>query len=70
MRTFEINIDYPMFCNSPELTTIRFEMPDDATEEEIEAEALQEFCNMVSYGVTETTEQQNEPAKKPRKKTS
>lgn len=56
MRQFEIHIDYPMQCDDPGLTTIRFEMPDDATDEEIEAESLQEFCNMVSYGFVEITE--------------
>lgn len=56
MRRFEIHIDYPMQCDDPDMTTIRFEMPDDATDEQIEAEARESFGDKVSYGFVEITE--------------
>lgn len=53
MRNFRVHIDTPYAGQTP---TVDFEMPDDATEEDIEQQAREEFLNIFNYGYEELKE--------------
>lgn len=50
MRKFRVHIDTPYEGITP---TVDFEIPDEATEEEVEQEAREEFLNIFNYGYEE-----------------
>ena len=52
MKRFRVYMETPYAGQSP---TEDFEMPDDATQEEIDEEAMEIFFNNFSYGVEELT---------------
>ena len=55
MKKYRVYMETPYAGQSP---TEDFEMPDDATQEEIEEEAKVIFFNNFSYGVEELTEEE------------
>ena len=54
MKRFRVYMETPYAGQSP---TEDFEMPDDATQEEIDEEAMEIFFNNFSYGVEELTKE-------------
>ena len=54
MKKYRVYMETPYAGQSP---TEDFEMPDDATQEEIDEEAMEIFFNNFSYGVEELTEE-------------
>ena len=54
MRKFRVYMETPYAGQSP---TDDFEMPDDATQEEIDEEAKEIFFSNFSYGVEELTKE-------------
>ena len=54
MKKYRVYMETPYAGQSP---TKDFEMPDDATQEEIDEEAKEIFFNNFSYGVEELTEE-------------
>ena len=54
MRKFRVYMETPYAGQHP---TEDFEMPDDATQEEIDEEAKEIFFSNFSYGVEELTEE-------------
>ena len=54
MKKYRVYMETPYAGQSP---TEDFEMPDDATQEEIDEEAEEIFFNNFSYGVEELTEE-------------
>lgn len=55
MKKYRVYMETPYAGQSP---TEDFEMPDDATQEEIDEEAKVIFFNNFSYGVEELTEEE------------
>ena len=55
MKRFRVYMETPYAGQSP---TEDFEMPDNATDEEIAEEAVEIFFNNFSYGFDELTEQE------------
>ena len=55
MKRFRVYMETPYAGQSP---TEDFEMPDNATDEEIAEEAKEIFFNNISYGFDELTEQE------------
>lgn len=55
MKKYRVYMETPYAGQSP---TEDFEMPDDATQEEIEEEAKEIFFNNFSYGVEKLTEEE------------
>lgn len=56
MKKYRVYMETPYAGQHP---TEDFEMPDDATQEEIDEEAKEIFFNNFSYGVEELTEEEN-----------
>ena len=54
MKKYRVYMETPYAGQSP---TEDFEMPNDATQEEIDEEAKEVFFNNFSYGVEELTEE-------------
>ena len=54
MKKYRVYMETPYAGQSP---TEDFEMPDDATQEEVDEEAMEIFFNNFSYGVEELTEE-------------
>lgn len=54
MKKYRVYMETPYAGQSP---TEDFEMPDDATQEEIDEEAMDIFFNNFSYGVEELTKE-------------
>ena len=54
MKKYRVYMETPYAGQSP---TEDFEMPDDATQEEIDEEAMEIFFNNFSYGVEELTKE-------------
>lgn len=54
MKKYRVYMETPYAGQSP---TEDFEMPDDATQEEIDEEAMEIFFNNFSYGVEKLTEE-------------
>lgn len=57
MKKYRVYMETPYAGQSP---TEDFEMPDDATQEEIDEEAKEIFFSNFSYGVEELTEEAEE----------
>ena len=54
MKKYRVYMETPYAGQNP---TEDFEMPDDATQEEIDEEAMEIFFNNFSYGVEELTKE-------------